>query len=82
MLNIFYYDAEENAYIPDNDEGADVIVSWEVPVADLVEENPDRLTISWNEIFCRSSDDLGICSLSSKSISLVFHDDHYEPGYW
>lgn len=52
-LNHIDYNVVENADIPNNDGlGADIIVRWDVPVVELLDANPDRLRIAWNEIFC------------------------------
>ena len=50
-LNVIDYNVVENAHIPNHDDlEADVIVRWDVPVAELLDFNPDRLRISWMEI--------------------------------
>ena len=49
-MNHIDYNVVELADIPDI--GANILVSWDVPVAELLDVNPDRLKIAWNEIFC------------------------------
>ena len=56
-MNHIDYNVVELADIPDI--GANILVSWDVPVAELLDINPDRLRIAWNETFCTYGDVLG-----------------------